>query len=75
MKKDKGIMTATEIAEYLNLNSLTVQKYARAGLIPAFKIGASWRFDKKHIRKWLKEKASIKPSGNSDLFFTGKGAQ
>lgn len=56
MNKDKIILTAKEVAEYLNIHPLTVHKYAREGKIPAFKIGTDWRFHKRFIEKWIKEK-------------------
>ncbi len=58
MQKDnnKEILTVKDVAEYLNIHPLTVQKYARAGKIPAFKIGTDWRFHKEYIEKWIKEK-------------------
>ena len=58
MKRDKMILTAKEVAEYLNIHPLTVHKYAREGKIPAFKIGTDWRFHKRFIEKWIKEKLS-----------------
>lgn len=54
--KSKEIMTAKEIADYLKLHPLTVHRYAREGKIPAFKIGTDWRFHKKYIDRWIKEK-------------------
>jgi excisionase family DNA binding protein len=56
MANEKQIMTTREVAEYLNVHILTVQKYAREGKIPAFKIGADWRFHKQYIEKWIAEK-------------------
>jgi excisionase family DNA binding protein len=56
MIKDKEIMTSKEVAEYLNIHPLTVNKLAREGKIPAFKIGTDWRFHKKYIEKWIREK-------------------
>ena len=56
MRDNKEIMTAKEVADYLHLHLLTVHKYAREGKIPAFKIGADWRFHRKYILKWIKEK-------------------
>ncbi|MDD5255193.1 MAG: helix-turn-helix domain-containing protein [Candidatus Omnitrophica bacterium] len=55
-KKERDILTAKEVAEYLALHPFTVQRYARQGLIPAFKIGSDWRFHKKYIEKWIKQK-------------------
>lgn len=55
-KKEKEIMTAKEVAEYLSIHPLTVHKYAREGKIPAFKIGTDWRFHKKYMERWIKER-------------------
>lgn len=57
MTKIKEILTAKEVAEYLNIHPLTVHRYAREGMIPAFKIGTDWRFHKKYIEKWIKQKS------------------
>jgi excisionase family DNA binding protein len=59
MIKRKEILTAKEVAEYLDIHPLTVHRYAREGKIPAFKIGTDWRFHKKHIEKWIKQKVSL----------------
>ena len=58
MAKIKEILTAKEVAEYLNIHPLTVHRYAREGKIPAFKIGTDWRFHKRYIEKWIKQKVS-----------------
>ena len=57
MPKHREILTAKEVAEYLNIHPLTVHKYAREGKIPAFKIGTDWRFQRKFIERWIKEKS------------------
>jgi excisionase family DNA binding protein len=56
MSKDKEILTTKEVAEYLHIHPLTVHKYAREGKIPAFKIGTDWRFHKKYLDKWIRQK-------------------
>lgn len=60
MLKSKEIMTAKEVAKYLNIHPLTVHKYAREGRIPAFKIGTDWRFHKKYLDKWIRQKISYR---------------
>jgi excisionase family DNA binding protein len=57
MLKEREILTTKEVAEYLNIHPFTVNKYAREGNIPAFKIGMDWRFHKKYIDKWIREKS------------------
>jgi len=56
--KNKDIMTAKDVAEYLKLHPLTVHRYARQGKIPAFKIGTDWRFHRQYIEEWIKGKLS-----------------
>jgi len=56
MPKDKEILTTKEVAEYLSVHPLTVHRYAREGKIPGFKIGTDWRFHKKYLEKWIKQK-------------------
>ena len=56
MDRNKDIMTAKDVAEYLKLHPLTVHRYAREGKIPAFKIGTDWRFHRKYIDKWIRGK-------------------
>lgn len=56
MLKEKEILNTKEVAEYLNIHPLTVHRYARGGKIPAFKIGTDWRFHKKYLEKWIKQK-------------------
>ncbi|TRZ47121.1 DNA-binding protein [bacterium] len=63
MAKNKEILTAKEVADYLGLHPLTVHRYAREGKIPAFKIGTDWRFHKKYIERWIKEKVAYNLSG------------
>jgi len=58
VSKQKEILTAREVAEYLNIHPLTVHKYAREGKIPAFKLGMDWRFHRKFIERWIKEKSA-----------------
>jgi excisionase family DNA binding protein len=58
MAKNNEILTTKQVAEYLHIHPLTVHRYAREGRIPAFKIGTDWRFHKKYIEKWIKQKVS-----------------
>ncbi len=66
MSKLKEILTAKEVAEYLNIHPLTVHKYAREGKIPAFKLGMDWRFHKKFIERWIKEKSAFNANNGKE---------
>ncbi len=46
-------MTVTEVSKYLRLHPGTVYRLAKAGQLPGFKIGDSWRFDVNRIDQWL----------------------
>ena len=67
MVKQKEILTAKDVAEYLCVHPLTVHKYAREGKIPAFKIGTDWRFHKKYIERWIKEKLASHAASKKKL--------
>jgi len=47
------IMTVKEVADYLKVNNRTIYRMAAAGKIPAFKVGASWRFKSNEINEWI----------------------
>ena len=66
------MFTVNELAKYLHLKPITIYRKARAGDIPAVRIGRSWRFPQKMIEKWLEgklEKGShtVKPKGRAEF--------
>jgi excisionase family DNA binding protein len=48
------VMTAEQLAKYLQLDEQTVYRKARAGQIPAVHIGKTLRFKKEVIDDWLR---------------------
>ncbi len=48
------VMTVSEVAEYLRLNPQTVYRKAKAGELPAVRIGRAIRFRKAELEAWLK---------------------
>jgi two-component system, response regulator, stage 0 sporulation protein F len=50
---NQKLMDIKQVAEYLQMNKMTVYKLAREGKIPAFKVASEWRFSKELIDKWL----------------------
>lgn len=54
------ILTAKEVAKYLNLTEITIYKYDKEGKIPARRIGSRWRFDKDKIDELLGSKEEEK---------------
>lgn len=49
------ILTVKQVAEYLKVNERTVYRMATAGKLPAFKVGASWRFKQAELEQWIKK--------------------
>lgn len=50
---DDALLTAKQLAGYLNLNERTVLKLVADGSLPGMKIGGQWRFRKATIDAWL----------------------
>ncbi len=50
------ILTVAEVAEYLRINPQTVYRKAKAGEIPAMRIGRAIRFRRTELDAWLKSK-------------------
>lgn len=47
------IMTTKQLADYLQLNELTIYKKVQIGEIPVVRVGRALRFKKNIIDKWL----------------------
>ena len=56
------ILTIKQVADYLKVNERTIYKLASDEKIPAFKVGGSWRFQRKAIEEWI-EQQSTKAAG------------
>lgn len=52
------IMKIKEVADYLQIKEKTAYALASKGEIPGFKVGGSWRFDRKDIEQWIEDKKS-----------------
>ena len=46
-------MTVRQVAEYLQLSPAKVYELARAGDMPASRVGRQWRFSSSSIDRWL----------------------
>jgi excisionase family DNA binding protein len=51
-------LTTTEVSELLQKKPHVIEKMARQKLLPAFKIGISWRFDPADLAKWIEAQKS-----------------
>lgn len=50
------VLTVDEVASLLKLTRVTIYRMAKAGDIPALKVGKVWRFPEEEIEAWLTEK-------------------
>ena len=51
-------MTLLELASYLNVSERTIYEWLQRDIVPAFKIGAAWRFRREDIDAWLETQRS-----------------
>ena len=49
------VMTVPELAERLNVSTITIYRLLKAGQLPAFRVGSDWRFDMDVIDRWRSE--------------------
>ena len=54
----EDILTIKEVAEFLKVTERTLYRLAQEGEIPAFKVGASWRFKRDDIDAWIEGQRS-----------------
>jgi excisionase family DNA binding protein len=53
--RNRGPMTAKEVAKMLGISPKIVFKLARAGRIPSFRIGTAVRFEARLVIDWLRQ--------------------
>lgn len=51
------VMTARDVAEYLRFSEAKVYRMAKAGQIPAVRIGRAWRFKRELIDEWIRRES------------------
>jgi excisionase family DNA binding protein len=49
----KEVLNAKEAAEFLGFNPYTIREKARAGEIPALKVGRQWRFSRQALLAFI----------------------
>ena len=47
------VLEVRDVAKMLNVSSITIYRLAKAGRIPARKVGRVWRFNKDVVASWL----------------------
>lgn len=46
------VLTISEVAQLLRVHASTVYRLAKAGQLPAFKLGDGWRFNSEDVDRW-----------------------
>src|SRR5438552_109721 len=55
----EALLDPGEAAQLLKVNRATLLRMARAGQLPAIKVGKLWRFRKSQLDEWLRSKVSF----------------
>lgn len=58
---ESDILTVTEVARYLRVPKSTVYKLARLRALPASKVGKHWRFLRRDVQNWIRERSQSAP--------------
>ncbi len=53
------LLTLDQVAEYLNVDNITVYRLIAQKQLPAFKVGGQWRFKRNVIDAWLIKNSNI----------------
>ena len=67
------ILTLDELHEYLKIPKPTLYALARAGRLPAAKVGKHWRFRRREINAWLKAQQARPAARRRSLEVTHAG--
>lgn len=52
----EGILEVDEACKYLKMSKVTLYRHARNGVIPAFKVGGAWKFNKNSLDEWIQQR-------------------
>ena len=50
------LLTAKEVADYLRVDRATVWRWCKQGVIPAFRVGRSWRIHQDDLKQLGRER-------------------
>jgi len=57
MASQDEIFTIKELSEYLRVHPTTIYRLLRQGLLPGFRVGSNWRFNRAAIEQWERTQA------------------
>jgi excisionase family DNA binding protein len=53
---ESRVFTVRELAGYLRVHQTTVYRLLKEHKLPAFRVGADWRFNRQAIERWMIQK-------------------
>ena len=57
--KEEPYLTTDEAAAYLKVCRKTVYRLARAGRLPAVRVGRHWRFRRRDLQAWFSTRSGV----------------
>jgi excisionase family DNA binding protein len=66
--ENERIMNVRDVAGYLRVHPSTIYRLLKFGQLPAFRVGADWRFNRETIYRWCSvgERSESKPMADAD---------
>jgi excisionase family DNA binding protein len=49
---DQAVLKVQDLADYLRVHPSTIYRLLKRNLLPTFKVGSDWRFNKEQIDEW-----------------------
>ena len=60
------LMNIDELADYLRLQKQTIYNWLYQGKISGIKVGGVWRFERREVDAWLKNRRRLPKVGEKD---------
>ncbi len=60
------LMNIDELADYLRLQKQTIYNWLYQGKISGIKVGGVWRFERREVDAWLKNRRRLTKTGDKD---------
>lgn len=60
------LLTVRDLSREIGMHPMTVYRFAQRGLLPGFKVGGRWRFDRKLLDSWLVDQVEKIRRGNGN---------
>jgi len=61
--KSSPIWTKKDVAQYLGISEITVQRMVQSRDVPAYKVRGRWRFKQEDIERYLQERSTVAQKG------------